>query len=40
MAKLIDKIGEVNGALEAIDEVFVRTGDGDTNVTQEGSVNS
>mgnify|MGYP001177051308 FL=1 len=40
MAKLIDKIGEVNGALEALDEVFVKDGDDKTNVAQEGSVNS
>jgi len=40
MAKLVDKIGEVNGALEALDEVFVKDGDDKTNVAQEGSVNS
>tara|TARA_B100000900_G_C20484888_1_gene677041 strand:+ start:182 stop:433 length:252 start_codon:yes stop_codon:yes gene_type:complete len=41
MAKLVDKVAEVNGALEALDEIFVREErDGSTNVTQEGSVNS
>ena len=40
MAKLIDKVAEVNGALEAIDEVFIQDGDDSTNVAQEGSVNS
>ncbi len=40
MAKLIDKVAEVNGALEALDEVFIQDGDDTTNVAQEGSVNS
>ena len=40
MAKLVDKVAEVNGALEALDEVFIQDGDDTTNVAQEGSVNS
>jgi hypothetical protein len=40
MAKLVDKVAEVNGALEALDEVFIQDGDDTTNVAQDGSVNS
>ena len=38
--KLVRKVADVDGCLEALDQIFIKTGDGDTNVTQEGSVNS
>lgn len=40
MDKLVRKVADVDGCLEALDQIFIKTGDGDTNVTQEGSVNS
>jgi hypothetical protein len=40
MDKLVRTVADVDGCLEALDQIFIKTGDGDTNVTQEGSVNS
>lgn len=40
MATLVEKVANANDCLEALDEIFIRTGEGDSNVTQEGSVNS
>lgn len=40
MAKLVEQVANANDCLEALDEIFVRTGDGDSSVAQEGSVNS
>lgn len=40
MAKLVDKVAEVNGSLEALDEIFIQDGEEGTNVAREGSVNS
>lgn len=40
MATLVEKVANANDCLEALDEIFIRTGEGDSNVAQEGSVNS
>jgi hypothetical protein len=40
MANLVEKVANANDCLEALDEIFVRTGDNTSNVAQEGSVNS
>ncbi len=40
MAKLVEQVANANDCLEALDEIFIRTGDDSTNVAQEGSVNS
>ena len=40
MANLVEKVANANDCLEALDEIFVRTGDNTSNVAQDGSVNS
>tara|TARA_B110000285_G_C15130997_1_gene623576 strand:+ start:1430 stop:1678 length:249 start_codon:yes stop_codon:yes gene_type:complete len=40
MSKLVEKVANANDCLATLDEVFIRTGQGDTNVAEEGSVNS
>ena len=40
MATLVEKVANANDCLEALDEIFIRNGEGDSNVAQEGSVNS
>jgi hypothetical protein len=40
MAKLVEQVANANDCLEALDEIFIRTGDDSTNVVQDGSVNS
>lgn len=40
MATLVEKVANANDCLDALDEIFIRTGEGDSNVAQEGSVNS
>ena len=40
MAKLVEQVANANDCLEALDEIFIQTGEGDSNVAQEGSVNS
>ena len=40
MATLVEKVANANDCLEALDEIFIQTGEGDSNVAQEGSVNS
>jgi|TARA_B100002019_G_scaffold286412_1_gene296838 hypothetical protein len=40
MAKLVEQVANANDCLEALDEIFIRTGDDSTNVAQDGSVNS
>jgi len=40
MAKLVEQVANANDCLEALDEIFIRTGDDSTNVAQGGSVNS
>ena len=40
MAPLVEKVANANDCLEALDEIFIRNGEGDSTVAQEGSVNS
>jgi hypothetical protein len=40
MATLVEKVANANDCLEALDEIFIRNGEGDSNVAQDGSVNS
>lgn len=40
MAKLVEKVANANDCLEALDEIFIQTGEGVSNVAQEGSINS
>ena len=40
MATLVEKVANANDCLEALDEIFIRNGEGDSTVAQEGSVNS
>lgn len=40
MAKLVEQVANSNDCLEALDEIFIQTGEGDSKVAQEGSVNS
>ena len=40
MATLVEKVANANDCLEALDEIFIKNGEGDSNVAQEGSVNS
>ena len=40
MAKLVEQVANANDCLEALDEIFIRTGDDSSNVAQDGSVNS
>ena len=40
MAQLVEQVANANDCLEALDEIFIRTGDDSTNVAQDGSVNS
>ena len=40
MSKLVEQVANANDCLNTLDEIFIRTGEGDSNVTQEGSVNS
>ena len=40
MATLVEKVANANDCLEALDEIFIRNGEGNSNVAQEGSVNS
>jgi len=40
MATLVEKVANANDCLEALDEIFIQTGEGVSNVAQEGSINS
>jgi hypothetical protein len=40
MAKLVEQVANANDCMEALDEIFIQTDDTETNVAQEGSVNS
>ncbi len=40
MAKLVERVANANDCMEALDEIFIQTDDIETNVAQEGSVNS
>ena len=40
MATLVEKVANANDCLEALDEIFIRNGEGDSNVPQDGTVNS
>lgn len=40
MATLVEKVANANDCLEALDEIFIQTGEGISNVAQEGSINS
>jgi hypothetical protein len=40
MATLVEKVANANDCLEALDEIFIQTGEGVSKVAQEGSVNS
>ena len=40
MATLVEKVANANDCVEALDEIFIQTGEGVSNVAQEGSINS
>ena len=40
MAKLVEQVVNANYGMEALDDIFIQTDDTETNVAQEGSVNS
>ncbi|MGY8866138.1 MAG: hypothetical protein ACKVJK_10975 [Methylophagaceae bacterium] len=40
MAKLVEQVANANDCLATLDEIFVRTPDGESTVGQDGSVNS
>lgn len=40
MDKLVQQVADANDCLETLEEIFIRTGEGDSNVVQDGSVNS
>jgi|TARA_B110000444_G_C18406672_1_gene396178 hypothetical protein len=40
MAKLVEQVANSNDCIEALDEIFIQSDDTETNVAQEGSVNS
>jgi hypothetical protein len=40
MAKLVEQVANANDCMEALDEIFIQSDDSETNVAQEGSINS
>lgn len=40
MATLVEKVANANDCLNTLDEIFIRNGEGASNVTQDGSINS
>ena len=40
MAKLVEQVANANDCMEALDEIFIQSDDAETNVAQDGSINS